>query len=286
MITRLLEREGFIPLEAASAIEAIELFRSHSPVAVVSDIMMPGMDGLELLARIKTIDRGAAVILMTGLDTPEVVLQALRGGAANFFKKPFDLSDLLKQIRNVAEFRREAARAALFTPFLEREEKVFLIPASVERFAGVISQIAMQLPALLPPGEVLSVMVGIEEMIQNALEHGSLGIGCEGKAAALAAGCFASLVAERRAGPGGRRTVQVRTELTRQRLTVVIRDEGDGFDWRSLPSVDAHNILSFNGRGIFLTKLSFDEVRYNDRGNEVTLVKERMLPRDTAAESS
>lgn len=283
MIARLLEREGFLPLEAASGSEAVELFRSQSPVAVVSDIMMPNMDGLELLARIKMIEPGAAVILMTGLDTPDVLLNALRGGAVNFFKKPFHLQDLVQQIRSISEFRREAARAALFSPFLDREEKSFLIPASEDRYSTVINQIALQLPALLPPEEVLSVKVGIEEMIQNAIEHGSLGIGSVAKGAALEGGTFASLVAERRAGDGGLRTVQVRSELTRERLTVVIRDEGDGFDWKSLPSVDAENILSFNGRGIFLTKISFDEVRYNDRGNEVTLVKERLLPRDTAA---
>ena len=53
----------------------------------------------------------------------------------------------------------------------------------------------------------------------------------------------------------------------------MIRDDGGGFDWRKLPAVEPENLLAFNGRGIFLTKIYFDEVTFNDTGNEVTLRK-------------
>ena len=67
------------------------------------------------------------------------------------------------------------------------------------------------------------------------------------------------------------------SHLTSERFEITIRDEGDGFDWQSLPAVAAENLFAFSGRGIFLTKIYFDEVRYNEQGNEVTLVKRRML---------
>jgi len=280
MLARILDREGFLPIEAKDGREAIELFKAHSPLAVISDIMMPGMDGLALLSAIKRIDPSAAVILMTGLGTADVLLQALRGGATNFFKKPFSMHDLVQEIRSVAEFRREASRAALFTPFLEEETKLFRIPSSAERFFTVINQVALQLRAILAADEVLNIKVGIEEMITNAIEHGNLGISYQEKAAAIAKGTFAELVAERLRGIVGGRTVTVSSRLTRERFQISIRDEGDGFDWRGLPTVDAENLLSFSGRGIFLTKIYFDEVRYNERGNEVTMVKERMLGPD------
>jgi anti-sigma regulatory factor (Ser/Thr protein kinase) len=56
---------------------------------------------------------------------------------------------------------------------------------------------------------------------------------------------------------------------------ITIRDEGGGFDWRKLPAVAPENLLAFNGRGIFLTKIYFDEVSYNELGNEVTLRKRK-----------
>lgn len=282
MLTRLLENEGFRAIEARDGREAIDVFRREAPLAVISDVMMPGLDGLALLTEIKRIDRGAAVILMTGLGTAEVLLSALRGGATNFFKKPFNTGELIQEIRSVSEFRREAARAALFTPFLEEENKAFRIPSGAERYFSVINQIAIQLPALLPADEVLNIKVGIEEMIVNAIEHGNLGISYEQKAKALEDGGFAGLVAERLRGAGAGRAVSISSHLTRDLFQITIRDEGEGFDWRGLPNVDAENLLAFNGRGIFLTKIYFDEVRYNDRGNEVTLVKRRMLPPPTA----
>jgi CheY-like chemotaxis protein len=275
MVARLLEGEGFRALEARDGREAVALFRAESPLAVVSDVMMPGMDGLAMLKEIKRIDRGAAVILMTGLGTAEVLLEALRGGATNFFKKPFDVQDLVQEIRSVAEFRREAARSALFSPFLEEETKRFRIPSGSPRYLSVINQIAMQLPALLPAEEALNIKVGIEEMIQNGIEHGNLGITFAEKAAALKDGTFAQLVAQRLREGGAARVVTVESRLARERFEVGIGDEGNGFDWRGLPAVDAENLLSFSGRGIFLTKIYFDEVRYNERGNHVTLVKKR-----------
>ncbi len=275
MVARLLEGEGFRALEARDGREAVALFRAESPLAVVSDVMMPGMDGLTLLKEIKRIDRSAAVILMTGVGTAEVLLEALRGGATNFFKKPFNVQDLVQEIRSVAEFRREAARAALYTPFLEEETKSFRIPSGTRRYFTVINQIALQLPTLLPAEDVLTVKVGIEEMIQNAIEHGNLGITFAEKAAALRDGSLAQLVAERLRAGGGDRSVTVESRLTRERFEVTITDEGSGFDWRELPGVEAENLLSFSGRGILLTRIYFDEVLYNERGNQVTLVKKR-----------
>lgn len=277
MLARMVERAGFEPVEAKDGEEAVERFKTFAPIVVVSDIMMPKMDGLALLERIKQIDRGAAVILMTGLGNEEVLLQALRGGATNFFKKPFNVADLIQQIRAVAEYRREAARSTLTTPFLEEETKLFRIPSGDERYLPLINQVTLQLPRILPEEEILNLKIGIEEMIVNAVEHGNLGISFAEKAAAIEAGTLRELMAERLKGAGAAKVVTVTSRLTRERFEITISDGGEGFDWRALPGVEAGNLLAYSGRGIFLTKIYFDEVRYNERGNEVTLVKRRMV---------
>ena len=277
MLARMVERAGFEPVEAKDGEEAIERFRALSPIVVVSDVMMPRMDGLALLEQIKKIDRGAAVILMTGLGNEEVLLQALRGGATNFFKKPFNVSELIQEIRAVAEYRRESARSTFSTPFLEEETKQFRIPTGDERYLPLINQVTLQLPSILPEEEILNLKIGIEEMIVNAVEHGNLGISFAEKAAAIEAGTLRELIVERLRGEGAARVVTVASRLTRELFEITIGDEGEGFDWRALPGVEAANLLTCNGRGIFLTKIYFDEVRYNERGNEVTLVKGRMI---------
>ena len=57
-------------------------------------------------------------------------------------------------------------------------------------------------------------------------------------------------------------------------IEYVIRDEGDGFDHANLPDpTDAENLFKLNGRGVMLMRLSMDEVRFNDSGTEVTMIR-------------
>jgi CheY-like chemotaxis protein/anti-sigma regulatory factor (Ser/Thr protein kinase) len=274
LLSRLLIREGFEPIEAADGEQAVALFKSESPLVVVSDIMMPRMDGLSLLHEIKRIDRNATVILMTGQGNEDVLLDALRGGATNFFKKPFNIRDLINEIRKVVEFRLEAARSTLFSPFLHEETKRFVIPSAESAYFPIINQITLQLPCLLPEGEILNLKIGIEEMIANAVEHGNLGITFEEKNRAIEEGGLAELMAERgRASDAAGRRVHVESRLTLESFEISIGDEGQGFAWRDLPEVAPESLLSYNGRGIFLTKIYFDDVLYNDAGNGVTLRK-------------
>ena len=281
LLTRLLEREGFSAFSASDGQEAIRLFRDQSPLVVVSDIRMPRMDGLTMLTEIRKIDRGAAVILMTGQGNEEILLSALRGGATNFFKKPFSNRELIDEIRRVVGFRLEAERSSFYSPYAMEETKSFVLPAGVASYYSIINQLTLQLPTLVQPEEILNLKIGIEEMITNAIEHGSLGISFEEKSQAIKEGTLAELVSRRieEARLAGRR-IFITSRLSSELFEVTVRDEGSGFDWRKLPAVAPENLLAYNGRGIFLTKIYFDEVQYNDAGNQVTLRKYRSLAKD------
>lgn len=276
LLARLLEREGFNAVQAEDGAQAVEMYRSESPLVVVSDIMMPRMDGLTLLNEIRRIDRNATVILMTGQGNEDVLLKALRGGATNFFKKPFNVRELIDEIRKVVEFRLEAARSSLFSPLLVEETKRFVMPRADSPFFPIINQITLQLPCLLPQEDILNLKIGIEEVITNAIEHGNLGISFEEKSKAIQEGRLAELIADRsRESDAAGRAVGITSRLSPRLFEITIRDDGKGFDWRTLPAVEPENLLAFNGRGIFLTKIYFDEVTYNDAGNEVTLRKHK-----------
>jgi len=276
LLARLLEREGFDPVQAEDGAQAVELYKSEAPLVVVSDIMMPKMDGLTLLNEIRRIDRNATVILMTGQGNEDVLLKALRGGATNFFKKPFAVRELIDEIRKVVEFRLEAARSSLFSPLLVEETKTFVMPRADSPFFPIINQITLQLPCILPAEDILNLKIGIEEVITNAIEHGNLGITFEEKSKAIQDGRLADLIAAKgRESDAAGRSVRITSRLSPQRFEITIRDDGRGFNWRDLPAVIPENLLAFNGRGLFLTKIYFDEVSFNDAGNEVTLRKNR-----------
>lgn len=86
-----------------SSLEALELVRSWEPDVVLTDILMPDMDGLQLLQSITSIDSTISTIIMTGYGTIEIAVQALKDGAYDFFEKPFDNDKISRVVRRALE---------------------------------------------------------------------------------------------------------------------------------------------------------------------------------------
>lgn len=115
------------------------------------------------------------------------------------------------------------------------------------------------------------VVIGLTELLVNAVEHGNLGITYEEKAALLERGGFEREIERRLALPAlaGRR-VKVTFRREADRLTTSIEDEGEGFDWRPYLDPDPERSLDVNGHGIAIARgVCFDEIAYLGRGNVV-----------------
>lgn len=267
LIRRALEREGFEAIEAADAAQALERHRSLAPVVTVLDLVLPGADGLSLLAEIRKRDPGEAIIVITGRDDEEA---ALRAGASSFYRKPFDLPQLVQEVRQLAAWRSRADGAA--TP-PAGGTRCFSLSTGEARDLSVIGALTLPLRNLLGDAGLLGVRIGIGEMISNAVEHGNLGISTAEKEKALAEGRFAGLLASQLAIPGNAaKRVWIESRLADGEFRVTVRDEGAGFDWRALAAAEPGATLT--GRGVLLARVHFDEVRWNERGNEVTLLKQ------------
>lgn len=87
---------------AEDATRALTLLESENYDIVLADIKMPGMDGLEMLKRIKAIRKDSIVIMMTAFATVDTAVQALKDGAFDYVTKPFDPDDLSHLIRNAS----------------------------------------------------------------------------------------------------------------------------------------------------------------------------------------
>lgn len=99
IVERLLTREGFDARQAASGHEAMDLLADEPFAAVVTDLEMPGMDGIELLRHIRRRHPRTPVVLMTPFFTEELCEGGLAWGAAAVLKKPFNSSRLGGVIR-------------------------------------------------------------------------------------------------------------------------------------------------------------------------------------------
>ena len=104
----LLEGEGYQVDHANSGIEALAKLEQKPYQLVLADIKMPGMDGLEMLRRIKEIDEDIVVIVMTGYSSLETAIKAIKYNAHNYLTKPFDDPDaVLAAVENGLAERKE-----------------------------------------------------------------------------------------------------------------------------------------------------------------------------------
>jgi DNA-binding NtrC family response regulator len=87
----------------SSSVKALELVKSWEPDVVLTDIIMPDMDGIALLQAITAIDPTISTIVMTGYGTIEMAVGALKDGAYDFFEKPFDNNKISQVVRRALE---------------------------------------------------------------------------------------------------------------------------------------------------------------------------------------
>ncbi|MBK8994233.1 MAG: sigma-54-dependent Fis family transcriptional regulator [Myxococcales bacterium] len=102
-LEKIFGREGMRVLSADGAKSALELARKHRVQVVLTDLMMPGVNGVELLRALKEISPDTEVVLMTAYGTVETAVQAMREGAYDFVEKPLKRMNIVKSIRKAAE---------------------------------------------------------------------------------------------------------------------------------------------------------------------------------------
>jgi DNA-binding NtrC family response regulator len=98
-----LKAGGFNPLEASNGFEAIKILKKSSPVTVFLDLKMPGMDGIETLRKIKSIDSNIPVIIVTGHGDIPAAVESIKLGAYDFIVKPPRFNKLLLTARRAIE---------------------------------------------------------------------------------------------------------------------------------------------------------------------------------------
>jgi two-component system response regulator HydG len=102
-VAKIFQREGLGTLMAANGTEALDLLRKPEVSVMVTDLMMPGMDGQELLKAARTIRPDVEVVLMTAYGTVETAVAAMKDGAYDFITKPLKRHSLVKSVQKALE---------------------------------------------------------------------------------------------------------------------------------------------------------------------------------------
>lgn len=154
ILRQLLEDEGCNVLTADSAENALELYPAGDIAVTLTDIKMSGMDGLELLDRLKAIDEEAIVIIMTAYSSVDSAIAALRKGAYDYVTKPFVNEDLLQTVKNAIRtrelfrenrvLRRELDKRYSFSEIIGKSEALEQVFRIVEKVADTNAGILIQ----------------------------------------------------------------------------------------------------------------------------------------------
>jgi putative two-component system response regulator len=120
IISRRLMKEGYTCMAARNGKEALNLFYKDSFSLIISDIKMPEMNGIELLKRVKAVNPGMMVIILTAYPEIDLAVEAMRLGAYDFLTKPFNLDLVVLSIKNALEKRALVEKVEAYHKNLEK----------------------------------------------------------------------------------------------------------------------------------------------------------------------
>jgi anti-sigma regulatory factor (Ser/Thr protein kinase) len=183
------------------------------------------------------------------------------------------------QLRKLIDIVYQGGVLASYTSSVQFKNiyKQLVIKNDIFNIDKIVNSFTKELVYFFTISEVQNIRIAISEMLTNAIEHGNLSITGYEKFEATEAGTYIELVEERLNDPRySNNHTHVTLEINNYELIVTIKDDGQGFDVKTIDeNIKSENLLKLHGRGILITKMYFDEVCYNDKGNEVTLKKKR-----------
>jgi CheY-like chemotaxis protein/anti-sigma regulatory factor (Ser/Thr protein kinase) len=271
------EVPGFSAAHAVHGRQALEAIERQPPDLVLTDLQMPGMDGLELVREVRARHPRLPVILITAYGSEELAIRALREGAASYVPKRNLARDLLDTINSVLALASTAKDQQRILGCLTQTESRFLLDNDETLITPLVGYLEADLrrQEFCSSNGLLRLAIALREALINAIHHGNLEVPSEVLEKDQRAYC--RLVEERRRQPPYReRRLHVTAKLTSTEATYVIADEGPGFDPSRLPDpTDPTNLGKPGGRGLLLIRTFMDEVSHNAGGNQITMIKRR-----------
>ncbi len=279
-IRMLLEEGAHDVLHVGNGRMAMAMLEKEPVELVVTDLEMPEMNGLELVEAMRLDFEHIPTVLVTARGSEELASKALQRGAAGYVPKNHLQSLLNDTITDVLGVIRTDASFSKLIKTLQRNVFEFDLPNDatlISPLVGLLMQVVSGME-LITGIELTRLGVAIEHALVNAMYRGNLALGpsvTPPHRAIVYDDVTTNLIETRKKGePYKDRMVHVEAIASKDEIRVVVRDEGKGFNIENVPGSDDPKILdSESGQGLVLMASFTDELKFNDEGNEVTLVK-------------
>jgi CheY-like chemotaxis protein len=270
----LLTKAGFTTRLAENGHEALAALELERAELVVTDLLMPEMDGLTLVEAVRSRYPEIPVILMTAHGSEDIAVRALQRGAASYVPKrdlARSLAETVASILSVRDFDESplSVRTQASTQWDLGNDLAEVTPV-----VGLLETHLARVD-IVDETSRIQVSVALREAIVNAMLHGNLGLSSSLKESDPDA--HDKLAEERRKiSPYRERRVRVTVRGTPGEVIYVVSDDGTGFDVGTVPDpTDPANLERTSGRGLFLIRTFMDDVTHTDGGRTITMVKRR-----------
>lgn len=274
----LLEKQGNCRIAyAEDGQAALACIHDLKPDLIVTDMQMPVMNGLQLVANLRQDGISIPVILMTATGSEDLAVEALRVGASSYVSKRSLSRRLVDTARMVLTSAKEDREQNLLMARLRSHSETFELDNRVEECMSMSRYLQSNLSRIWNIDQTTRLRIGLalEEALLNALYHGNLEVSSELKER-LDNSFYEQAAQRQNELPFSSRRIHVTSQMTANETRFVICDGGPGFNIKNIPDpTDPQNLSRPSGRGVMLMHAFMDQVFYNDRGNEVTLVKRR-----------
>ena len=152
-LREILVSEGLAVDEAADGAEALAKLEAHPAALVVTDLRMPGMDGMELLRRLVARAPAPRVVVITAHGSERQAVEAMKAGAYDYFRKPFDNEELLAVVRRALEAVRLAYENERLAGELALARTMVFASEPMRRLAALVARVAPRDATVLVTGE-------------------------------------------------------------------------------------------------------------------------------------
>ena len=249
MLASMLKGLRLNPITAVDGADGLEKVKTRKVDLIITDLMMPNMDGFEFIKRIRQINANIPVAVISGHGDVNNVVSALSHGAYNFITKPFTV----KEIENVIMRGLRLREFSLGTHRLQEGIKNITeieIPNYSHLLASAALYIVRECQWRGIEDEMLlsNISICLDELLNNAHAHGNL--------------------------LDETKKIFLRAVFDAEKLAITVEDEGEGFDCAALAGEFSENAATLpSKRGLFIVNYLMDELIFNEKGTSITMVK-------------
>lgn len=255
--------------DGAQALESIE---ANPPDLVITDLQMPRLDGLQLVRRMRKKHAQIPVMLIASHGSRELAIKALKAGAVYYSPKTALGRDLVAAVRQVLGITDHLHIQEGHDGNSDRCNVSF----ELENDDGLIYGLIEHLQAHLPEwahSDRIQIAMALHEAVTNAMHHGNLEVSSDLRNSGETD--YLDMIQVRRsAAPYADRRVRVDAHYEPEQVTFQVSDQGRGFNPDSVADPRAtENLERLSGRGLLLIRAFMDEVKHNEQGNRITMIK-------------